>query len=132
MFVANRFSHTQPSEALSEIPNELPILGKSLEEMQDWAIKLNGGEWSKDGSAQLWIRSDAYVSHQAVGLFCASLLQPSAARGAGHPVQVVHQRRAHHKTPVQNHAQNAARQQSCRSAQAPQQGVTPGCRNRQS
>jgi len=69
MFVANRFSHTQPSEALSEIPNELPILGKSLEEMQDWAIKLNGGEWSKDGLAQLWIRSDVYVSHQAVGLF---------------------------------------------------------------
>lgn len=69
MFIANRFSHTLPSEALSEISSELPILGKSLEELQDWAIKLNGGEWSKDGMAQLWIRSDVYISHQAVGLF---------------------------------------------------------------
>ena len=46
--------------------------GKSLGELQDWAVKLNGGEWSKDGFAQLWIREDVHVSHQAIAMFLES------------------------------------------------------------
>jgi len=69
MFIAKRFSSTLPTESIKTTPQELPILGKTLGELQDWAVKLNKGEWAKDGIAQLWIREDVYVSHQAIGLF---------------------------------------------------------------
>ena len=69
MFIAKRFSSTLPTESIKTTPQDLPILGKTLGELQDWAVKLNKGEWSKDGLAQLWIREDVYVSHQAIGLF---------------------------------------------------------------
>lgn len=69
MFIAKRFSSTLPTESIKVGPQDLPILGKTLGELQDWAVKLNKGDWSKDGKAQLWIREDVYVSHQAIGLF---------------------------------------------------------------
>ena len=42
--------------------SSVPILGKTLGELQDWAVKLNGGNWSSDGTAQLWIREGTRVS----------------------------------------------------------------------
>ena len=73
MFTANRFSSTLPTERLCATAGELPIMGKTLAEMQDWAVKLNKGEWS-DSTAQLWIREDVHVSHQAIELFLAAVV----------------------------------------------------------
>ncbi len=73
MFSAHRFTSELPTERLCETAGELPILGKTLTEMQDWAVKLNGGSWATDGQAQLWIREDVYVSHQAIAVFVAAV-----------------------------------------------------------
>ena len=69
MFIAHRFANQLPKESVVQASTDVPILGKTLGELQDWAVKLNGGEWSKDGLAQLWIREDVHVSHQAIALF---------------------------------------------------------------
>ena len=69
MFIAHRFPNSLPDESIVKEVSEVPILGKTLGELQDWAVKLNGGNWSSDGVAQLWIREDVHVSHQAIALF---------------------------------------------------------------
>ena len=72
MFIAHRFANPLPNESVVHASTDVPILGKTLGELQDWAVKLNGGEWSSDGLAQLWIREDVHVSHQAIALFLES------------------------------------------------------------
>ena len=69
MFIAHRFPNSLPDESIVRDVSEVPILGKTLGELQDWAVKLNGGKWSADGIAQLWIREDVHVSHQAIAIF---------------------------------------------------------------
>ena len=56
MFIADRFANPLPKESVVQTAADIPILGKTLGELQDWAVKLNGGDWSQDGQAQLWIR----------------------------------------------------------------------------
>ena len=81
MFTAHRFANPLPTESVVQTAANVPILGKTLAELQDWAVKLNGGDWSKAESAQLWIREDVHVSHQAIALFLES------ARGSENDVQ---------------------------------------------
>lgn len=81
MFIAHRFANPLPKESVVQTPADIPILGKTLGELQDWAVKLNNGKWSRDGRAQLWIREDVYISHQAVALFLES------ARSSDYDVQ---------------------------------------------
>ena len=69
MFIAHRFPHSLPEESIVKNVSEIPILGKTLGELQDRAVKQSGGKWSTDGVAQLWIREDVHVSHQAITLF---------------------------------------------------------------
>lgn len=69
MYIANRFSSAVVSESLTSNPQELPILGKPLQEVQDWAVRLSAGQWSSNEEAQLWIRDDVYVTHQAIYAF---------------------------------------------------------------
>lgn len=72
MFTAHRFANPLPKESVVQASADVPILGKTLGELQDWAVKLNGGEWSENGIAQLWIREDVHISHQAIALFLES------------------------------------------------------------
>lgn len=81
MFIAHRFPNSLPEESIVKDVSEIPILGKPLGELQDWAVKQSGGKWSTDAVAQLWIREDVHVSHQAIALFLKS------ARGADKDVQ---------------------------------------------
>lgn len=81
MFTAHRFPNPLPVESIVKEVSEIPILGKTLGESQDWAVKLNGGDWSTDGVAQLWIREDVHVSQQAIELFL------EACRGSDKDVQ---------------------------------------------
>ena len=69
MYKANRFSSAVVTETLTSNPQDLPILGKSLQEVQDWAVRLSAGQWSNTEEAQLWIRDDVYVTHQAIYAF---------------------------------------------------------------
>ncbi len=68
MFKALRFKSTTAKESSVEV-SKFPVLGKTVPDMQDWAVKMNGGSWSEDGEAQLWIREDVYLSHQAITAF---------------------------------------------------------------
>lgn len=69
MYKAHRFTSAVVTESLNSNPQELPILGKSLKEVQDWAVRLSAGQWSDSDEAQLWIRDDVYVTHQAIYAF---------------------------------------------------------------
>ena len=66
MFKALRFKSKLSKESSHDVR---VVLGKSVTDLQDWAVKLNGGSWSDDGTAQLWIREDVYLSHQAITAF---------------------------------------------------------------
>ena len=46
MFIAHRFPNPLPDESIVTEASSVPILGKTLGELQDWAVKLNGGKWS--------------------------------------------------------------------------------------
>ena len=50
MYKANRFSSAVVTETLTSNPQDLPILGKSLQEVQDWAVRLSA-EWSNTEEA---------------------------------------------------------------------------------
>ena len=92
MFIAHRFPNPLPNESIVTEVSSVPILGKTLGELQDWAVKLNGGNWSSDGVAQLWIREDVHVSHQAVGLFLETakdVTSPAAALFSSLIIQLV-------------------------------------------
>ena len=67
MFVAKRFPCTRPVETIGEGPGDVPMLGQTLSERQDWVVLLCKGRWaSADEPAQLWIREDVFVSEKAL------------------------------------------------------------------
>ena len=77
MFLVHYFSSPLVQETLYGEVGSFPILGLHLEQRQDFAISLSGGEWghssdilSKD-IASLWIRRDCHVSQETVQAFVA-------------------------------------------------------------
>jgi len=70
MFVAKLFPCERPRETVGERPGDVPMLGQTLAERQDWVVLLCNGRWAKeDEPAQLWIREDAFVSEKALSTF---------------------------------------------------------------
>ena len=76
MFLVHYFSHPLVQETLYGDVGAFPILGLLLEQRQDFAISLSGGEWSHSSSdisskdiASLWIRRDCHVSQETVQAF---------------------------------------------------------------
>lgn len=78
MFFVQYFSPPSVQETLYGDVGAFPILGLHLEQRQDFAISLSGGEWLHSSSdisskdiASLWIRRDCHVSQETVQAFVA-------------------------------------------------------------
>ena len=64
------FSVPKLAESLSEEPALWPMLGLTLKERQERAILWAGGCWAQeDEPAEVWIRSDTFLSEDALKLF---------------------------------------------------------------
>ena len=88
MFLTNYFSAPKVVESFYGDPLQSPILGLTLEQRQDRAISICGGEWNstvhethktngnhkeQSQSGKLWIRRDCHVSQDIIQVFVAEI-----------------------------------------------------------